>query len=199
MSYQSNKPQANDNLSQSQGDLQNNFASLNTAFNVDHVEFNLGNEGKHNFIHLPINTYSGSFPLALNGNEIGLYAESGNLYYRPSSATTAGVHADDIKLNVDKVTGSSTGSTMVGGLRIIWANGVTIPNDGIYQVTFPGSGFANNCLCVVASASHTVGVDDNDFINVDSTSYTATTFKVRSYTRDGRSSSGMMNYIAVGY
>ena len=198
MAYQSNKPLAYDYLSQSQSDLQNNFASLNNAFKIDHVEFNLGNEGKHNFIHIPINTFSGSFPLALNGNEIALYSESGDLYFRPSSATAAGTHTNDLKLNVAKVTGSSTIANMVGGLQVIWANRVLV-SSGTATITFPGSGFTTNCLTVVATTEDAVANDSNNFINTDSTSYTKTDFKIRSFTRSGSSSSCYINYIAIGY
>ncbi len=48
MSYQNNIPQPTDALSQSQSDILNNFAAIQTLIDVDHVDFANINQGKHN-------------------------------------------------------------------------------------------------------------------------------------------------------
>jgi len=52
MAYQSNIPNRDDNVSESQADLLENFTELNTQFAVNHVSFDSGDgdEGKHKFV-----------------------------------------------------------------------------------------------------------------------------------------------------
>ena len=97
MSYQNSIPLATDAMSTSQGDLQGNFLTLGSAWNVNHVQMNLPAQGKHHFIHIPNGTFGAGFPLITGGNEVALYAESGNLYLRPASQAV-GVHTNDINL-----------------------------------------------------------------------------------------------------
>lgn len=53
MSYNPDIPQANDDPSQSQGQILSNFQSLNTYLSVNHVALNDGDEGKHAFVQFP--------------------------------------------------------------------------------------------------------------------------------------------------
>jgi hypothetical protein len=55
MTYSPTIPTALDALSQSQGDIQTNFAQINTIFQLNHVEFNnavVGDRGKHKQVNL---------------------------------------------------------------------------------------------------------------------------------------------------
>ena len=51
-------PQPNDLLSNSQGDILNNFTVANTSFGINHYSFTdvSGASGKHKFVEMPINT-----------------------------------------------------------------------------------------------------------------------------------------------
>jgi len=53
MPYDENIPDANDLLSQSQADIQQNFAALKTLIDIDHETFGAANEGKHIQVTLP--------------------------------------------------------------------------------------------------------------------------------------------------
>ena len=53
MAYNRNIPQPTDQLTDSQGALLNNFLAVRSAWIVNHVEFDLANEGKHTHISLP--------------------------------------------------------------------------------------------------------------------------------------------------
>lgn len=53
MAYNQNIPQPADQLKNSQPQLLANFQEINTALNVNHVGFNLGDEGKHKFLQMP--------------------------------------------------------------------------------------------------------------------------------------------------
>lgn len=70
--YQSNIPAATDTLATSQGDIQTNFASIESLIDVDHVDFNDANAGMHNQITLPLNDNSPIAPVFSSPN-IGLY------------------------------------------------------------------------------------------------------------------------------
>jgi len=50
--YNSNIPQATDQISVSQGQILGNFQAINSLINVNHVGFNVANAGKHNFVEL---------------------------------------------------------------------------------------------------------------------------------------------------
>lgn len=54
MAYNPLIPQAADLLSVSQGDLLNNFGSVNTFVNVNHVPFNGPDQGKHALLQMPV-------------------------------------------------------------------------------------------------------------------------------------------------
>lgn len=53
MAYQENKPQAADLLSQSQSDIQQNFAELKTLIDINHGTFAAADEGKHKYVTFP--------------------------------------------------------------------------------------------------------------------------------------------------
>lgn len=122
MAYQANKPMATDWMSASQSDLQGNFYELDIAFKVDHVEYIAPSDsGKHKFIHFPNQAPSGTFPPALNGNEVGLYAYNNNLFFRPATEITAGTTSNDI--NFTSATLAATGECRLPcGLRMKWGN-----------------------------------------------------------------------------
>ncbi len=53
MPYNKDKPQPTDQLTNSQNDILNNFISINTAWEENHVGFNDAGPGKHKFIRFP--------------------------------------------------------------------------------------------------------------------------------------------------
>lgn len=64
------KPQATDQLSQSQSDILNNFTAIQGLIDVNHVDFSDGvNYGKHKFVTFPVQATTPTF---LSG-EVGLY------------------------------------------------------------------------------------------------------------------------------
>lgn len=96
MAYNSNIPQANDQLSVSQGQILGNFGQINTWVNVDHTGLNAGNLGQHNKVTFPLQAgapaFAGSdglFSLLYGGTgavgELWLNHRNGNQY--PISAS----------------------------------------------------------------------------------------------------------------
>jgi hypothetical protein len=80
MPYNNNIPQSTDNLSVSQPQILANFASIATAFNLNHVNFNAGGEGKHAFVEMP---NQNATPPTTIANETGLYCNTSTLTNQP--------------------------------------------------------------------------------------------------------------------
>ena len=140
MAYQQNIPLATDKISISQGDLNGNFQGVNSAWNVNHVPFNLGDEGKHWFITMPNQTVSGTFPPLTNGTEIGLYAIGGNLWFRPVGQLV-GDATNDINLIGIGSIATPGWSKEPNGLKMAWGL-IHITNGATYL--FPaGVNFVN--------------------------------------------------------
>lgn len=68
-------PQSAQTLGTTQPLIRTNFSTIDTAFSVDHVSYNLGGQGKHNKVTFPV---QGSAPSFLAG-EFGLYNFGGAL------------------------------------------------------------------------------------------------------------------------
>ncbi len=91
MTYNPDKPLPEDDLADSQGDLNTNFTQLNTQFAVNHVAFNDSgaDKGKHKFVTF---VEQAADPES-KGNEYLVYAkdDSGEpeLFARPQSSGTA--------------------------------------------------------------------------------------------------------------
>ena len=79
MPYNNAIPQENDEIPTSQGDLLGNFQTIQTALLVNHVGFNVGNQGKHAFVTLPVQ----AAPPAPLANEICLYSEQSPFSAQP--------------------------------------------------------------------------------------------------------------------
>lgn len=69
MAWQQNKPEATDQLSQSQTDLQGNFQALDTWIQVDHALPGSANSGKHNKVSFPVQSPAPTFV----AGQYGLY------------------------------------------------------------------------------------------------------------------------------
>jgi hypothetical protein len=74
MPYNANIPQPNDELSQSQDEMLNNFQSISALINVNHIDFNGATQGKHKWVSLPNQVLA---PQAL-ANELVLYTKEVN-------------------------------------------------------------------------------------------------------------------------
>ena len=68
------KPQATDQLSQSQSDILNNFTAIQGLIDVNHAPFSDGtNYGKHKWINFPVQTGLPGSPSQFASGEVGLY------------------------------------------------------------------------------------------------------------------------------
>ena len=138
MTYQPNIPLATDFISVSQQDINNNFTSLGTAFDTNHVDFNASGAGKHKFVELP--NQSGNPAGA--ATEITLYSKqaagSSELFMRRDAGSV-------IQMSVGVPNAASSGTTFLpGGIIMKWGSVVGSPsgNTATFSTPFPNNVFS---------------------------------------------------------
>jgi len=89
MAYQSTKPQPNDPLSQSQGDILGNFTAIKTLVDINHETFDIANEGKH--LKVDLTNQTASHPITSAANEVTLYSNAGALNISHNGGTPVDV------------------------------------------------------------------------------------------------------------
>lgn len=143
MSYDPNIPQPTDLLSDSQGDIQQNFLSLDNTFGVNHFQFSLtdGTEGKHKFVEMPIIGAFPAVPPGLSGNEATIYGQTGNgssqLFFTNGASGNGYQLTRASDANYANFATSPSGWTFLPGGLIFQYGSVTAGNDSVQTVTFP--------------------------------------------------------------
>lgn len=197
MVYRNNIPQATDFLDQSQVDLLNNFAQLDTSFGIDHYEFSdvSGDTGKHKSVTMPENTVP-----TIGADEGGLYTKVGvapnptetNMFFVAEGGT------DEYQMTYSDSTNFATFSTnttyvanhsggwsfLPGGLIMFYGVRSTPGSSG--TITFPFE-YPNNVFTVVTT-SNGAGSKSNNV-----TSQTTTGFNYST-----SNSSQTINWMAIG-
>lgn len=187
MPYQANKPQAADQMSISQGDLQNNFLALKALVDVNHETFGSANEGKHAVVAFPEQVPSvvpPIFPPATTATELAMYAKADggatHLFLRPTGKA-AGDDADDINISEFIFTPMGVGTSSItfpNGLTMKWGSGNGTGTVNVaYAVAFTG-------IYTLQVTTKTVGgVSDNKaFAQIKS--YDAAGFEIYCCRRD---------------
>lgn len=173
MTFKPSIPQPGDLISQSQVDILNNFTSIGTAFDVNHVDFNQSGAGKHFKVEMP-NQSPG--PTGVAG-QATIYANGGDIW-AIKGAGTAYQLTDGASGNVDS-TSTNGSSFLPGGMIIKWGTSTIIGgtnNIGVtYTTSMPAATFtANGTLNTnAAGALYTIGINGKSLtgftINVNPT------------------------------
>lgn len=120
MAYTENIPQSGDNPSDSQPLILANFEAISSLVEVNHVGFNTGDSGKHNFMQMP---EQGSAPTTA-ANEGALYTKevSGatELFFRRES------DGSELQLTGAETSGANGFFEFPGGIKLIWGTATTI-------------------------------------------------------------------------
>lgn len=142
MAYQPNIPQAVDLLSQSQLDIQTNFAEISTLVNVNHGDFDTATAGKHKFLQMP---EQGVAPVTAV-NEAGFYAAVGansgvsELVFRRESNGTS--------IPFTEGQNAATGWTRLpSGILMRWSSGVIASGVVSNNIAFAGGTFPGFVTC----------------------------------------------------
>jgi len=124
-------PNPGQTLANSRPDIFNNFATIGTAFIVDHVDYNEANQGKHNHVTMPRQVASP----ATTATEVALFSRLSTL----SSATELAVRKES---NGSVFEFTSCGAAAIGwtrlpsGILLKWGSSTTPPT-GSLTYTFP--------------------------------------------------------------
>jgi hypothetical protein len=127
MAYNANIPQPTDIPANSQAQLLANFQEINTLIAVNHVPFNVGDQGKHNFMTCPVQAGD---PVILPANELAIYSKlvAGieQIFYRNSAGVTqlTPLPATIVDAAVNPA------YALIGGLKLRWGSGTTNLVDG---------------------------------------------------------------------
>jgi hypothetical protein len=202
MAYNPNIPQATDVLSQSQGDLLNNFMAINTFVIVDHAGFSDPNEGKHNKVTFPVQNPAPTF---LAG-EIGLYSflnpvTSANELYVANSASPSvatPMTASILSTNANPGNNVSGWTYLPSGLLLKWGN---VTANGNTAFLFPVAAdipVFTNVMSMQITTYANSGLDSNTFARLSA--FTNVGFNVYGSARiTMTAASASFQYLAIGY
>lgn len=175
MAYNANIPQAGDQISQSQGQLLQNFQAINTLVNVNHVDFASADAGKHKFVTFP---EQGGNP-GTGAAEVALFAKH-SIY---GMATTELFIQDPSNGTAYDITSSFAGNNgwtfLSSGLLVMWGFGNATGDTGNVTITqLPGgTGPLFSAIYYFSAQSYRFGgVPTNDYVQV--TNFNATTFRL---------------------
>jgi hypothetical protein len=205
-----NVPQSSQSLGQTQALIQQNFSTIDTAFSVNHVQYNdgSGDQGKHKWITFPLL----SVPAPIFGaGEVGLYDQiplapnvltgQPELFLRKSSfagAVTFPMTASILSTSTP-VALSSGWTYLPSGLILKWAANVSCT--GSQTVSFPtGANIPvfNTCITVIPQIAQGGGSDTNTAVRLTAVGATNFTVYVSPRTTTGTATSNI-TYFAIGY
>lgn len=153
-------PNANDQLSVSQGQIQTNFQSIMTLIDQDHTDFANTAPGKHFRVTLPVQSPAPSF----SGGDIGLYSfldpisNANQLYFSTTGGTQIPITAkgsaviNGITVNYSyfpsgQIVKWGKATTGAGGVVTIQLNGSGVPDTNAGTVVLSaGAGSASSAL-----------------------------------------------------
>lgn len=132
MPYQEDIPRPTDILSVSQNDILQNFTTIDTAWNINHVPFDVADQGKHNKVHLPNQDAIVPIDPVTTGTETALYSKTSTLttvtelFVMPRNSGT--------EIPITAKLGAATGwAYLPNGLLIKWGE-VTATGDDTFTL-----------------------------------------------------------------
>ncbi len=170
MSYTYNKPDSGDTISSSQAVLKNNFTAIKTLVDVNHVTFDLTDQGKHTYVTMPQQT---SLP-TISATEWSFFSASDGtntqLYLRTSSTGAIDLTKDRAITSALK---ADPGWCMLPcGIIMKWASGSVTSGSSATISLANGAGIPD--ITTMLSVSVTPGYGSSPEGNVFYSSYTNT-------------------------
>ncbi len=205
MTYDPNIPMATDLLSQSQSDIQSNFAAIKALIDINHATFGNAQEGKHKYVELPVQTPSP--PIAFAAGEVALYSflnattVQNELYInKTNQATVTQIPATASILS----TNSNPGSNVAGwtylpsGILLKWGNGSA---NGLTAILYPVAGTIpvfTNVMSVQITTAYGNAADGDGFVRLQNFSNTG--FSAYGSARTTVTNKAVQfQYLAIGY
>lgn len=191
MAYNENIPQATDNPSQSQAELLANFQEISTAFNLNHGNFNAGDQGKHSFLQMPEQTSSP----ATAANEAAVFSQQSSLTGNTELVFRRESNGDEIEFT--GLLGGNDGWTRLpSGILLKWGSG---SGSGITSVNFPTGAnipvFTSSFIAFVSVVD--TSSTPNTFVTLRSVSTTAISIYGSSRTNNS-ATNATFTYLVIG-
>ncbi len=190
MAYNPNIPQPTDVISQSQADILNNFMALGTTFDVNHIDFNAFDAGKHKFIQFPL---QGSAP-ATSNTEIALFSQTSTLTSNVELAIRKQNNGTVYEISAQAA--ASGWSRLTSGILLKWGNFATVPGANVINfpvgATIPVFG---SIFQVIISTKALGASDTNVLLNSFTTAAMTVTSTARTTTANAVSG---FTYLAIG-
>lgn len=182
--YQENKPEATDQLSQSQADLQANFQSNKTSFDINHVTFDIANTGMHKMVQMPVQAAA---PAAVAG-QVDFYnlavGGTNELYVQKSDGT---------RVPITRSTQAVTGYCYLPcGLIMKWGTGTVGALGDSAATAFEATVPFTTVYSANVSLSGLAGMDKALFIQ------TLTTNTIRVYNANAHGGNRTFYYFVIG-
>ena len=196
MAYSPNVPEATDEIPNSQPPILANFQDISTALNINHVGFNVANQGKHKFVTFPVQ----AAPPAPLANEICLYSEQSPYSAQPElTFIRNGGAAQEITTSLNASPGwCFTSSGMLLKWGQLTALGVNYPAGTTFA--FPVAGTIppfGQCFMVYITTIAAGGVDTNTAATLKA--FTNVIFTVAGSSRTAAMGADtVFNYLAIG-
>lgn len=192
MAYNPSIPQPTDLPSNSQPQLLNNFQSISTLINVNHVNFDLPDQGKHMFVTMP---YQTSVPATLS-TEVALFAQTsvntGNIELYMRKQTNGSVLSFTEK---EAVTSSSGWTYLPSGILMKWG---TFNATGAVTINANTFGPAYTTLYTVQLTNQTTTSSSDTYVMGGVISGTTFDVYVGSRTTPGTPATANFNWLTIG-
>lgn len=190
MAYNAGIPNANDIPSQSQPQLFDNFQGINTLINVNHIGFDLTDQGKHKWVSMP---QQGSDP-STTSSEVAIYgavdADTTLIeltFRRPTDGTI--IHA------TAKANGADGWTMLPSGILMKWA---TVNLTGANTINANTFGKAFTTLFSVQLTNQTTTSSSNTYVMGGTISGTSFNVYVANRTSPGTPATANINWLVIG-
>lgn len=166
MALNTNMPQATQSLAVTQPLILSNFGAINTAFAVDHINFNDPGQGKHNKITFPVQV----LPIVINVGDLALYSllntttakHELNVYKANNAGYVNVPFTASVLSNSLPVQNGAGWSYLPSGLIIQWGNAIAASSSGTTIYNFPLA-FPTAALNLQISLQETVTSTASDY------------------------------------
>lgn len=169
MPYNPNIPQAADKLRVSQPQILQNFQGINTGFNLNHIDLNLADAGKHKLLTMPRQT----FPQVVAGTDLLMYVglnpdtALSELYLKRSTDVGNGTALTAGASNL----ASYGWATIPSGAKVKWGS-FSVAGNVLSTQTMQGPAFTNiNSYSVSVSIDSTTTVASMAINNLNTTQF----------------------------
>ena len=197
MPYNQNIPQPTDEIPNSQPQLLGNFQSIQTLLTVNHVAFNLANQGKHAFVTFPTQAVAPA-PAA---NEICLYSEQSAFSLQPElTFIRNGGAAQEITTSLQASPGwcfTSSGMLLKWGQLVALAAGYPAGTPFLFPVAATIPVYAN-CFMVYITVVGAGAGDTNTAATLKAFNNAGFTVAGSNRTAPLAGANATFNYLAIG-